>query len=70
VSWADKELKTYRQVHLAAGEALQVELRLQVSECSIVDADGNRLVEPGAFELLVGPSSRDSDLLAARFEVR
>jgi beta-glucosidase len=70
VSWADKELKTHRQIHLAPGESLQVELRLQVSACSIVDADGNRLVEPGAFELLVGPSSRDSDLLAARFEVR
>ena len=70
VSWADKELKTHRQVPLAPGESLQVEVRLQVSECSIVDADGNRRVEPGAFELLVGPSSRDADLLVARFDVR
>jgi beta-glucosidase len=70
VSWADKELKTHRQVQLAPGKSLQVELRLQVSACSIVDADGNRRVESGAFELLVGSSSRDSDLLAARFDVR
>jgi beta-glucosidase len=70
VSWADKELKTHRQVHLAPGQSLQVEVRLKVSACSIVDADGNRRVEPGAFELLVGPSSRDSELLAARFDVR
>jgi len=70
VSWADKELKTHRQVELEPGESLRLELRLLVSACSIVDADGNRRVEYGAFELLVGPSSRDSDLLAARFDVR
>jgi beta-glucosidase len=29
----------------------------------LVDADGRRVVEPGEFEVLVGPSSRDKDLL-------
>ncbi|MFE4951818.1 glycoside hydrolase family 3 N-terminal domain-containing protein [Leifsonia sp. NPDC056665] len=70
VSWADKELKTYRQVELAAGESARVRLTLPVAECTIVDAAGERKVEAGAFELLVGPSSRDQDLLAAGFEVR
>ncbi|MBA8808459.1 beta-glucosidase [Promicromonospora sukumoe] len=69
VSWTDKELKAYRQVDLAPGERLAVELDLPVSDCSVVDAAGRRVVEPGGFELLVGPSSRDADLLRAPFTV-
>ncbi len=69
VSWTDKELKTYRQVGLAPGESARVRLELPVAECSIVDAAGRRVVEPGQFELLVGPSSRDSTLLGAAFTV-
>ncbi|MGN7800369.1 glycoside hydrolase family 3 N-terminal domain-containing protein [Leifsonia sp. 22587] len=69
VSWADRELKAYRQVDLAPGESARVTLTLPVADCTIVDADGIRRVEPGAFELQVGRSSRDEDLLRARFEV-
>lgn len=70
VSWADKELKTYRQVVLAPGESARVRLGLPVAECTIVDAAGERKVEAGEFELLVGSSSRDADLLGVGFEVR
>lgn len=69
VSWTDRELKAYRQVELAPGEAARVRIALPVADCTIVDAEGARLVEPGAFELLVGPSSREAALLAAPFEV-
>ena len=69
VSWADRELKGYRQVDLAPGESARVRLELAVAECSIVDAAGIRRVESGAFELLVGPSSRDEVLLSAAFTV-
>lgn len=69
-SWADKELKAHRQVDLAPGESSRVCLTLPVADCTIVDSAGTRLVEPGAFELLVGPSSRASDLLSTGFEVR
>ncbi len=62
VSWADKELKAYRQVELAPGESRVVEISLPAAECTIVDAVGRRVVEPGAFELLLGPSSRDEVL--------
>ena len=68
-SWTDKELKAYRQVDLVAGESARVRLELPVAECTIVDATGVRCVEAGAFELLVGPSSRDAMLLSAAFEV-
>ncbi|WP_285115062.1 glycoside hydrolase family 3 N-terminal domain-containing protein [Leifsonia sp. fls2-241-R2A-40a] len=69
VSWADRELKAFRQVDLEPGETARVRLVLPVSECTIVDADGVRRVEPGAFELQVGRSSRTVDLLTAGFEV-
>ncbi len=70
VSWADRELKAYRHIDLAPGASTTVELNIPVQDCSIVDARGQRLVEPGQFELLVGPSSRSEDLLRAVFSVR
>lgn len=69
VSWADRELKTYRQVALEPGESMRVRIELPVAACTIVDAAGTRVVESGEFELLVGPSSRDEVLLAAGFTV-
>ncbi|MFB4354608.1 glycoside hydrolase family 3 N-terminal domain-containing protein [Microbacterium sp. LS_15] len=69
VSWTDRELKAYRQVDLAPGESRVVRVDLPVVECSIVDAAGVRLVEPGEFALLVGPSSREQSLLSASFTV-
>jgi beta-glucosidase len=68
-SWAGKELKAYRQVDLAPGQTRLVSIDLPVAACTIVNAQGDRVVEPGDFDLLVGPSSRDADLLRARFEV-
>jgi beta-glucosidase len=70
VSWADKELKAFRQVDVAPGESVRVAIEVPVADCTIVDAGGRRVVEPGEFELLVGPSSRDEQLLRAPFEVR
>lgn len=69
VTWAEKELKAYRQVDLAPGESVVVDLGLPVADCTIVDRRERRVVEPGAFDLLVGPSSRDEALLKARFTV-
>ncbi|MGI6878137.1 glycoside hydrolase family 3 N-terminal domain-containing protein [Microbacterium sp. gxy059] len=69
-SWTDKELKAHRQVALAPGERARVRIEIPVADCTIVDAGGTRLVEPGAFALLVGPSSREEQLLSAPFTVR
>jgi beta-glucosidase len=70
VSWAEKELKAYRQVDLAPSASARVRIELPVAECTIVDAAGRRLVEAGRFHALVGSSSRDADLLSAEFSVR
>jgi len=69
VSWTDRELKTFRQVDLAPGESARVRVEVPVADCTIVDAAGVRVVEPGEFALLVGPSSREEKLLGAGFTV-
>ncbi|GAB1693008.1 glycoside hydrolase family 3 N-terminal domain-containing protein [Krasilnikovia sp. M28-CT-15] len=69
VTWADRELKAYRQVTVPPGASVTVELEVAAADCTLVTADGRRVVEPGDFELLVGRSSRRRDLLAARFAI-
>lgn len=67
VTWAGKELKAFLQVHLEPGAQRVLELSVPAADCTLVDRAGARVVEPGDFELLVGPSSRDEALLRARF---
>ncbi len=68
-SWADQELKAYRQVELAPGASETVRITIPVADLTIVDAAGERVVEPGEFELRVGPSSRRETHRTARFTV-
>jgi beta-glucosidase len=67
VTWAAKELKAYRQVTVPAGASVRVPIELPAADCTLVTADARRIVEPGDFELLVGPNSRD--LLSVRFSI-
>lgn len=69
VTWASKELKGFKQVHLQPGDTQSVTMELQVESFSIVDSKGLRIVEPGMFTLHVGKSSLDENQLTARFEV-
>ncbi|MEU4161809.1 glycoside hydrolase family 3 N-terminal domain-containing protein [Actinoplanes sp. NPDC026670] len=69
VTWASRELKAYRQVTVPAGESVTVAVEVAAADITLVDADGKRVVEAGDFELLVGPNSRLSALLAAKFRI-
>ena len=68
-SWADRELKAFRRVTLEPGETATVVFDIPVCDCTIADADANRIVEPGEFELLIGHSSRRDDLKRTTFTV-
>jgi len=68
-TWARRELVAFRRVELAAGESTDVELAVPVSELWIIDAEGRKVVESGAFKALVGSSSRDADLRSVDFTV-
>ncbi|MCB2175319.1 MAG: glycoside hydrolase family 3 C-terminal domain-containing protein [Actinomycetales bacterium] len=69
VTWAERELKAFRQVPLAPGEHAVVDLSVAVEACTIVDAEGRRVVEPGEFAIGVGRSSRPEDQLLGTFTV-
>jgi beta-glucosidase len=62
-----KRLAGFKRVSLGAGQAAEVELAIEYDDLALVTPDLVRVVEPGEFELMVGPSSRDGDLLRARF---
>ena len=52
-----EELRGFRRVRLKPGEKTTVEFPLTPDALSLLDVNLNRVVEPGTFDLLVGPSS-------------
>jgi beta-glucosidase len=54
-----KELKGFRRVHLRPGQSEIVTFELGSRELSLWDKQMKRVVEPGAFQILVGASSAD-----------
>lgn len=68
-TWVDKALKGFARVQLAPGETKTVQVELPWQAFQIVNAQGVNVVEPGEFEILVGPSSRDRDLLRAKLVI-
>jgi beta-glucosidase len=62
VTWVNKALKGFARVHLEPGEKKTLTMKLPWESFQLVDADGRSVVEPGDFDVLVGPSSRDRDL--------
>lgn len=62
-----KELRGFRRVRLAPGETLSVKLPLDASALSHWDIRSESwVVEPGPVEVMVGRSSRESDLALRR----
>lgn len=63
-----QELKDFKRVSLAPGETRAVTFSLPPDKLQFYNIDMKRVVEPGAFEVMVGTSS--AEYLTARFEVR
>jgi len=68
-TWVNKALKNFTRVHLEPGEKKTLHFVLPWESFQIVNADGYSVVEPGEFEIMVGPSSRDRDLLITTLRV-
>lgn len=54
-----KELKGFKRVTLAPGESRTVQFTLDPDAFALWNQDMKRVVEPGAFEIMVGPNSVD-----------
>ncbi|HEX7573906.1 MAG TPA: glycoside hydrolase family 3 N-terminal domain-containing protein, partial [Bacteroidota bacterium] len=57
-----KELRGFKKVHLLSGESTTVALTIAPDQLSFTNIQKEWVVEPGAFEIMVGNSSRDQDL--------
>jgi beta-glucosidase len=53
------ELKGFRRVHLEPGESKTVSIALSADQLRMLDRDMRWVVEPGAFRIMVGGSSKD-----------
>jgi len=57
-----KELKGFQKVFLRPGESKSVSIEITPESLAFYDINMKYVVEPGEFEIMVGNSSRDSDL--------
>ncbi len=56
-----KELKGFRKVHLEPGVSAEVEFTLTKEDLSYYNHDLQWVCEPGDFEIMIGPNSRDTE---------
>ena len=56
---AVKRLKRFAKLTLQPGESRDVHFRLTRDDFSFVGADGKRVLEPGAFSVVVGGLTRE-----------
>ena len=56
-----KELKGFRKIHLEPGESAQVDFALTKEELSYYNHNLEWVCEPGDFEIMIGPNSRDTE---------
>ena len=65
-----KELKAFARIKLDPGEKKTVSLEIPASDLAYYDvASSAWVVEPIEYQVLAGPSSRDSDLLKDKFKI-
>jgi beta-glucosidase len=57
-----KELKGFKKINLQPGETKTIVLTISPKELAFTNINMEYTVEPGDFEIMVGTSSRDSDL--------
>ena len=65
-----KELKGFRRVFLEPGETAFVKFAIGPEQLAFYDVRIERVVEAGEFEIMVGNSSRDTDLQTVTLTVR
>jgi beta-glucosidase len=57
-----KELKGFSRISLKAGEIKTVRFKVNPLQLQIINNKGEKVIEPGSFELLIGSSSEDIKL--------
>ena len=65
-----KELKGFERVALKAGESRDITFDITPDRLAFYDIHMQKTVEPGEFEVMVGGSSEDAQLLKTKLEVK
>jgi beta-glucosidase len=64
-----KELKAFRKIFLKAGESREISFELSAEDLKYYDHDLDYVCEPGDFDIMIGPNSRDVKLVQCRIRV-
>jgi beta-glucosidase len=64
-----KELKDFRRLHLEPGQTQTVQFVITPDKLSFLNEEMRRVVEPGLFTIMVGPSSSTDKLLTVKLEI-
>jgi len=64
-----KELKDFRRIHLEPGQTRTVQFLITPDKLSFINEDMRRVVEPGLFDIMIGPSSSSDKLLTVKLEI-
>lgn len=64
-----KELKGFKKINLKPGEMKTVSIDLLPEHLAFTDINFKWTVEPGEFEIMIGNSSRDEDLIKTKLSV-
>ena len=64
-----KQLIAFDRVPLKSKETKEIEFNLDTMALSLVKADETRVIEPGDFDIMVGGSSKDKDLLKTTIRI-
>jgi beta-glucosidase len=59
-----KQLVAFERIHLAPGAAQTVSLAIQADQLALYNADMERVIEPGEFEIYVGTLKATFEVLA------
>lgn len=70
VATPNKELKGFERVFLKAGESKTIEFNISKDQLSYIGKNLETIMEPGEFEIMIGASSDDEDLLKKTIEVK
>lgn len=65
-----KELKGFVRLKINMGETKTAKIPLSITDLALVDQNQSYLVEPGEFQIMVGPDSRDAVLLKTILTVK
>ncbi len=63
-----KELKGFQRIQLKAGEKKKVTFRIGREQLQYYDAEGNSVLEPGVFDVMIGSDSRHVSTATLRVE--